>query len=103
VTASCCAALACLSVNAVLANWWAAVTDISGQHLGSLFGLMNSMGVPGAVASQLFFGRFADWMDEHGFRGRDQWDPAFYVYATVLLTGALGWLFIDATKPVADA
>jgi ACS family glucarate transporter-like MFS transporter len=84
----------------VLATWWAAVTDISGQHVGSLFGLMNSMGVPGAVASQLFFGRFADWMGTHGFRGRDQWDPGFYLYAAVLLAGALGWLFIDATNPV---
>jgi MFS family permease len=102
VTSSCFATLACLSVNAMLATWWTAVTDISGQHLGSLFGLMNSMGVPGAVASQLFFGRFADWMGEQGFRGREQWDPAFYLYAMVLLAGALGWLFIDATKPVVD-
>jgi hypothetical protein len=96
-------ALASLCANAVLATWWAAVTEISGKHLGSLFGLMNSMGVPGAVASQLFFGRFADWMAEQGFYGRDQWDPGFYLYAGILLTGACGWLFIDSTKPVADA
>src|SRR5579871_5887995 len=103
VAGSCFAALACLSANAVLANWWAAVTEISGKHVGSLFGLMNSMGVPGAVASQLFFGRFADWMGEHGYRGRDQWDPGFYLYAAVLLAGALGWLFVDVTRPVVDA
>jgi MFS family permease len=103
VAASCFMALACLSANAVLATWWAAVTDISGRHLGSLFGLMNSLGVPGAVASQLFFGHFADWMGEQGFRGRDQWDSGFSIYAAVLLLGALGWLFIDATKPVVDA
>jgi ACS family glucarate transporter-like MFS transporter len=101
--ASCFAALACLSSNAVLATWWGAVTEISGKHLGSLFGLMNSMGVPGAVASQLFFGRFADWMKEYGFRGRDQWDLGFYLYAAVLVAGAFGWLFVDVTKPVADA
>jgi ACS family glucarate transporter-like MFS transporter len=103
VAATCFATLACLSVHAVLATWWAAVTDISGQHLGSLFGLLNSMGVPGAVASQLFFGYFADWMREQGFTGRDQWDPGFYVYAAVLLVGAFGWLFIDATKSVVEA
>jgi MFS family permease len=95
-------ALASLSAHAVLATWWAAVTEISGRHLGSLFGLMNSMGVPGAVASQLFFGRFADWRAEQGFHGRDQWDPGFYVYAGVLLVGACGWLFIDSTEPVAE-
>jgi ACS family glucarate transporter-like MFS transporter len=99
-SASCFAALACLCANAHLANWWAAVTEISGRHLGSLFGLMNSMGVPGAVASQLFFGRFADWRGEHGFRGREQWEPGFYLYAAVLLAGALGWLFVDATRSV---
>jgi MFS family permease len=101
-SSSCFAALASFCANAVLANWWAAVTEISGRHLGSLFGLMNSMGVPGAVASQLFMGRFADWRGEHGFRGRDQWDPGFYLYAAVLLVGAFGWLFVDATKSVVD-
>jgi MFS family permease len=95
--------LASLSAYAVQATWWAAVTDISGKHLGSLFGLMNSMGVPGAVASQIFFGRFADWRAEQGFHGRDQWDPGLYLYAAVLLAGACGWLFIDSTKPVAEA
>lgn len=102
VASNCFAALACLSSNAVLANWWGAVTEISGRHLGSLFGLMNSLGVPGAVASQLFLGRFADWRAEHGFYGREQWDPGFYLYVVVLLAGAFGWLFIDATKPVVE-
>jgi hypothetical protein len=32
-----------------------------------------------------------------------QWDPAFYVYAGVLLAGSLGWLFIDSSRPIADA
>jgi MFS family permease len=95
-------ALASLSAGATIASWWAVVTDISGKHLGALFGLMNSMGVPGAVGSQLFFGWFADWMKEHGHVGRGQWDVAFYVYAGVLLLGALGWLFIDATRSAVE-
>jgi MFS family permease len=95
-------ALACLSACVTLASWWAAVTDISGRHLGVLFGLMNSLGVPGAVASQLFFGRFADWRYELGYTGRDQWDPGFYVYAGVLLVGAFGWLWVDATRSVVE-
>jgi MFS transporter, ACS family, glucarate transporter len=95
-------ALACLCAYAVLATWWAAVTDISGKHLGTLFGLMNSLGVPGAFASQVFFGWFADWRNAHGFQGRDQWDPGFYLYAAVLLAGAVGWLFVDTTKPVVE-
>jgi hypothetical protein len=95
-------ALACFSIHLHLTAWWAAVTEISGKHLGTLFGLMNSMGVPGATASQLFLGWFADWRQGHGFSGRAQWDPAFYVYAGVLLAGALGWLLIDPTRSVVE-
>src|SRR5207244_5401163 len=102
VAASGLAALASLCSNAVLATWWGAVTEISGPHLGSLFGLMNSMGVPGAVASQLFFGWFADWRASLGYEGRERWDPGFFVYAGVLLLGACGWLFVDVTKSVTE-
>jgi MFS family permease len=91
---------ACLSVHLQLASWWEAVTEISGNHLGTLFGLMNSLGVPGAIASQLFLGRFVDGLGERGYSGRAQWDPAFYIYGAVLLAGVLCWLLIDTTKPV---
>lgn len=103
VVASLFTALAFLSAMLVQATWWSAVTEISGRHVGALFGLMNSMGVPGAVASQLFVGYFADRMKEVGHEGRAQWDPSFYVYSVVLLLGAVGWLFIDTTKSVVES
>src|SRR5262249_22144164 len=93
-------ALAVLAVNLTLASWWGAVADISGRHVGALFGLMNSLGGGGAVASQLVLGQFADGMRDLGFEGRDQWDPAFYIYAAILFVGAFGWLWIDTTRPV---
>jgi MFS family permease len=96
-------ALSMLSVNMTLASWWGAVADISGRHVGALFGLMNSLGGIGAIASQLFMGRFADWMGDLGFHGRAQWDPAFYVYAGILFLGAFGWLFVDTTRAVVPA
>ena len=83
-----------------LSAWWGAVSDISGRHLGALFGLMNSIGGLGAIASQQFVGRFADWMHARGHTGRAQWDPMFTVYAVVLLVAAFGWLFIDSRKSV---
>jgi MFS family permease len=95
-------ALACCSAAATVASWWAVVTEISGRHVGALFGLMNSMGVPGAMASPLFFGTYADWREAHGYTGRAQWDPGFYVYAGVLLLGAVAWLFIDATRSAVE-
>jgi MFS family permease len=94
--------LASFSASIQLTTWWTVVTDISGKHLGALFGLMNSMGVPGAFVSELFFGASADWRGGRGFTGREQWDPAFYVYTVVLLTGALGWMFIDTTRSIVD-
>ncbi len=98
--AAACTAWASLCVHLQLASWWEAVTEISGKHLGTLFGLMNSLGVPGAIASQLFLGRFADVLGEHGYSGRAQWDPAFYIYGSVLLVGGFCWLLIDTTRPV---
>ncbi|HJT77977.1 MAG TPA: hypothetical protein VJ739_12310, partial [Gemmataceae bacterium] len=59
---------------------------------------MNSMGIPGALGSQLFFGSCADWMKERGYSGRAQWDPGLYVCAAALVVGAVAWLFIDPTR-----
>jgi ACS family glucarate transporter-like MFS transporter len=97
------AALACLAAMSQQATFWAVTTEISGKHLGVVFGLMNSMGVPGAFVSTVFLGRFVDWMKSQGYEGRAQWDPAFYVYAGVLLLGACCWLLVDANKKVPDA
>jgi sugar phosphate permease len=100
--AATCTAFASFAAMITLATWWAVVTDITGPHLGALFGLMNSMGVLGAGASQLFFGWMSDQMAALGFAGRERYDPAFYVYSGVLLAGAVGWLFIDATRSVVE-
>lgn len=92
------AGMASLLIHFQTAAWWSAATEISGKHLGALFGLMNSMGVPGAVASPLFLGWFVEWLGGLGYTGRAQWDPAFYVYASLLMIGATCWLFIDVSK-----
>jgi MFS family permease len=98
--AAVCAAIAALTAGVTLTAWWAVVTEISGKHLGVVFALTNSMGVIGAAGSQLFFGRMSDFFANLGREGRERYDPAFYVYSVVLLFGAIGWLFIDATRSV---
>ncbi len=82
-------AVACLSILTQQASFWSVTTEIGGAHLGVLFGLMNSMGVPGAFLSSKFVGQSAEWMAESGSQGRAQWDPAFYVSAGVLVVGAV--------------
>lgn len=83
-----------------LTSWWSAAIEISGRHVGSLFGLLNAMGVVGAMASQYFFAALSDWREGQGFTGRDQWEPAIYAYAVVLTFGACCWLLVDASKQV---
>ena len=33
-------------------TWWACAIEVSGKHIGLLFGLMNGMGCVGAISSQ---------------------------------------------------
>ena len=100
--ATACTAWACFAVHVQAAAWWGVVTDVSGKHLGALFGLMNSLGLPGAIGSQLFLGRFVDWMASYGYEGRAQWDPSFNVYAIVLLVGAVAWYLVDADRSLIE-
>ncbi len=97
------AAIAYMAAISQQATFWAITTETSGRHLGVVFGLLNSLGVPGAFVSTMFLGRFVDWMRDHGHLGRAQWDPAFYVYAAVLAVGACCWLAVDARRRVPDA
>ncbi len=99
-SAALCAAAACACAQSQQANWWSAVMSISGRHLGALFGLMNSMGVVGAFLSPIFFGRFVDWREAHGFVHRAAWDPAFFVYAGILIAGGGCWLFVNPARSV---
>jgi sugar phosphate permease len=93
-------ALSCLILQSTISMWWSCAIEISGRHVGALFGLMNGMGVFGAMGSQYFFGNFSDWRKGQGFVGRDQWDPAFYVVAGVLLIAAVCWQFVDSSRPI---
>lgn len=83
--------------------WWSAATEVSGKYLGALFGLMNGLGTFGAMGSQGFVGFFADWREKQGLTGREQWDPIFYVYTTVLIFGALVWWLVNPTRVIGES
>ena len=85
------AGLSCLCVQMTLPTWWSAAIEQSGRHVGSLFGLLNMIGIFGALASQWFVGVFADWQASRGLSGREQWDPLFDVYIGALVFGMIGW------------
>jgi MFS family permease len=85
------AALSCFAAQSVQTLWWTCAIGTSGRHVGALFGLMNSMGVVGAMSSQFLVGASADWLGAKGLTGRAQWDPMFYVDIGVLMLAALLW------------
>ena len=93
-------AIACFGVQIQVPAWWASATQVSGRHLGALFGMMNMLGAVGGISSQVFLGRFADWMKGMGYTGRAQWDPGFYVYVGIALIGMILWSLIDPEKTV---
>jgi len=86
------AAISCLAAFITIPAWWSCAIHVSGKHVGALFGLMNMMGVPGALASQFLVGAFIQYRGDAGYAGREKWDPVFAVYVIVLGMAALGWL-----------
>ena len=79
------------AMHVTLPNWWSVAIPQCGRHVGALFGLMNGMGVIGAMASQWFVGAFSDWRASQGYTGREQWDGMFDVYTGVLVLAAVAW------------
>ncbi len=102
VAASAFIALVAFGVQLQLPAWWASATQVSGRHLGALFGLMNMMGGLGRILSQQFVGRFADWRKSLGYTGRAQWDPSLYLYVVIALCGMVLWALINPEKTVDD-
>ncbi len=102
VAASAFIALVAFGVQLQLPAWWASATQVSGRHLGAIFGLMNMMGGLGRILSQNFVGSFADWRKSLGYTGRAQWDPALYLYVVIALFGMVLWALINPEKTVDD-
>jgi MFS family permease len=99
-TAAAFIALVAFGVQLQLPAWWASATQVSGRHIGALFGLMNMMGGLGRMLSQLFVGGFADWRASQGYSGRAQWDPALYLYVVIALIGMILWSLINPEKTI---
>jgi MFS family permease len=87
------------AMHVTLPNWWSCAIPQGGRHTATVFGLMNGLGVFGAMASQGFVGVFADWQQARGYTGREQWDPIFDVYVCVLLLNAGAWYFYRFRPP----
>lgn len=96
-------ALALFGVQIQVPAWWAAATEVSGRHVGALFGLMNMIGNIGGIISPAFLGWYVDSREKLGFRGRECWDPGFWIYVGVSLVGMLLWAAVDPRRTVERA
>jgi len=95
-------ALAFCLAQAQQPTWWTVVAAISGRHLGAMFGLMNSLGVPGASLSTVFAGQYVEARKVAGFVGREAWDPVLNYYAGVLVVGGILWLLVDPRRSAVE-
>jgi sugar phosphate permease len=100
VTASAFVALAAFGVQLQLPSWWASATQVSGRHLGALFGMMNMMGMFGRILFNQFTGGLSDWRKSLGYTGRAQWDPVLYAYVAAALIGLVLWSLVDPVNTV---
>ena len=94
------AGASCAAMLSQQAIWWNCACQLGGRHVGAMFGLMNGMGMVGAIATQVFFGTFAEWRENEGYLGRDQWDPAFIAYIGTLALAGIGWMFVDVRRNI---
>ncbi|MSR31145.1 MAG: MFS transporter [Gemmataceae bacterium] len=86
-------------MNQMLPVWWATTIEVTGKHVGSIFGLLNGVaGLIGAVSTQVLFGLYSDYRKGQGFTGRDQFDPFFLLCSGILLIAGVCWWFVNPAK-----
>jgi sugar phosphate permease len=78
----------------VFSDWslptqWGAITDMGGRAAGTLFGLVNTVGVLGGFVANPVFGALRDAYD---------WEGQFVGVAAMCALAAMSWLFIDCTR-----
>lgn len=100
VVATACNAAALFFVQVSIPTWWSVVAEISGRHGASMFGLMNSMGAVGLMATTFLAGRFVDLRESQHYAPLDAWHPVFDAVALGLAAGAFCWLLVDATRAI---
>ena len=86
-------ALALASADMALSACWAVCLDVGAEHAGVVTGFMNTFGNLGGLVGPIVVGLAVErWQS---------WTLPFYVTAAVYVSGALAWLAIDPTQPIA--
>jgi MFS family permease len=87
-------AMALAAADFGLSAAWAVCTDITPDHAGVMTGWMNTFGNLGGFVGPLVVGYAIDrWQS---------WTIPFYIAAVIYVVGAVAWLAIDPTRPLAS-
>jgi MFS family permease len=100
--ATICNACAGFFVQFSVPTWWTVVSEISGKHGAAMWGLMNSMGGVGVIATTGLVGWFVSSREKLGAAPLDCWNPVFNGVGLLLLAGALIWLLVDPTRSIVE-
>lgn len=100
---SVCAAAASFFALSQQATWWAAAAEISGRHIGALFGLMNGIGGLGAAVSINLVSGYVEAQKEQGIVGQEAWAPLLIVYVGVMALGGAIFPLLDVRKTIGPA
>jgi ACS family glucarate transporter-like MFS transporter len=72
---------------------WAACMDVGGRHVGTLSGMMNTMGAFAAGFAPIVTGAILE-------RTGGNWAITFYVSAVLYILGLCCWMFLDPVTPL---
>jgi MFS family permease len=95
-------ALAGFFVQISVPTWWTVVSEISGKHGASMWGLMNSMGGFGVIGTTAIVGRYLTSQEALGIPALESWGPVFSGVGSLLLVGAFFWLLVDSTRSIVE-
>jgi MFS family permease len=80
---------------------WAAAAEVGGRYAGTVSGVMNMAGGVGAIVSPILIPYVRGRLLQQEFSPADVWRVIFLGLAGAWFLGAVAWLFIDASKPLA--
>jgi MFS transporter, ACS family, glucarate transporter len=87
-------ALGGASSNFLLGAAWGTCLDIGGRRAGAVSAAMNTSGQVGSILSPILVAEVV--------RRFSRWSAPLYVAGVLFLLGALCWVWVDPTKPVAE-
>ncbi len=83
-----------------LATRWAAVTDVGGPVIATLFALINAAAIGAGIVGSIVYGSIVPDMTSQVAPSPQDWYPVLYVVIGMYVLCSLMWLLPDTSKPL---